>query len=138
MFDAFESGAGRVGLALSGLVFWAAAITSVVGCSYTSVSFLTRPGSARRAGLVVGFVLLGAAAALGTLWSGWSATRVLIAAGQVNGVLLPVILGTILVAAYRRSVVGGHRHPWWAGAVGFGAWLATVGLTAWTVAGLVG
>jgi Mn2+/Fe2+ NRAMP family transporter len=37
VFDAFQAGAGRTGVVLSGLVYWAAAITSVVGCSYTSI-----------------------------------------------------------------------------------------------------
>lgn len=139
VFDAFRSGAGRVGYVLSGLVFWAAAITSVVGCAYTSVSFLAPPGpdSGRRSWLIVGFVVLSTAATLGIREQGWSATRVLIAAGRVNGILLPVVFGAVLVAAYRRGVVGEYRHPVWAGAAGVGAWAATVGLAGWTVAALL-
>ena len=38
--------------------------------------------------------------------------HLLILAGALNGFILPVTLGTILVAAYRRGVVGDYRHPW--------------------------
>ena len=62
VFDAFRGGAGELGFLLAGLVFWAAAVTSVVGCSYTSVSFLARPDLPRRALFIVGFVILSAAA----------------------------------------------------------------------------
>ncbi|HHY78501.1 MAG TPA: divalent metal cation transporter, partial [Clostridiales bacterium] len=39
--SAFKLGAGIVGYKLFGLVIWAAALTSIVGAAYTSVSFLT-------------------------------------------------------------------------------------------------
>ncbi len=38
--SAFQIGAGALGFRIAGVVLWAAAITSVVGASYTSVSFL--------------------------------------------------------------------------------------------------
>ena len=41
-----------------------------------------------------------------------------------------------LVAAYRRSVVGDYRHPWWAAAAGVLAWLATLALAYFAVSGL--
>jgi Mn2+/Fe2+ NRAMP family transporter len=137
VFDAFRAGAGQVGYALSGLVFWAAAITSVVGCSYTSVTFLDRKAGGRRRWLVVGFTVLGIVVTLAARWLGWQATPLLILAGRVNGLLLPVILGVILVAAHRRSLMGGYRHPAWATAFGIVAWLATVGLAGWTVWAMV-
>ena len=34
-------------------------------------------------------------------------------AGALNGFILPITLGTLLVAAYRRSVVGTYQHPVW-------------------------
>ena len=39
---AFHAAAGEVGLRLFGVILWAAAITSVIGAAYTSVSFLTK------------------------------------------------------------------------------------------------
>ena len=38
--DAFLQGAGQIGYRFFGLVILCAAITSIVGCAYTSVSFL--------------------------------------------------------------------------------------------------
>lgn len=38
--QAFRSAAGDLGFRLFGIIFWAAAITSVIGAAYTSVSFL--------------------------------------------------------------------------------------------------
>jgi Mn2+/Fe2+ NRAMP family transporter len=138
VFDAFEAGAGRLGYYLSGLVFWAAAITSVVGCSYTSVSFL--PGARSdwwRPRLIIGFIAGSWAMSLLLNALGWEPTPLLIAAGKINGILLPIILGVILMAAYRRSLLGSYRHPWWAAALGVLAWVATLVLAALTVKELV-
>lgn len=127
VFDAFRAGAGRMGFALSGLVFWSAAITSVVGCSYTSISFLRgQTGERAQARWIIGFIILSLAAVLLLRRFGWQPTPLLIAAGTINGVLMPVILGVILVAAYRPPIMGAYRHPWWAGAVGALAWSITL------------
>ena len=39
--SAFQQAAGEVGLHVFGLVLWAASITSVIGASYTTVTFVT-------------------------------------------------------------------------------------------------
>jgi Mn2+/Fe2+ NRAMP family transporter len=39
--------------------------------------------------------------------------RTLILVGALNGLILPLALGTMLVAAYRARVVGDYRHPKW-------------------------
>jgi Mn2+/Fe2+ NRAMP family transporter len=127
VFDAFRAGAGPVGFVLSGLVFWSAAITSVVGCSYTSISFVRRGAHERtQSWLIVGFIVLSLAVTLSLKSLGWRPTPLLIAAGTLNGVLIPVVLGVVLVAAYRRSLMGEYRHPWWAGAFGVLAWVITL------------
>ena len=38
--SAFRLGAGEWGYRLFGVVLWSAALTSIVGCTYTSISFL--------------------------------------------------------------------------------------------------
>jgi Mn2+/Fe2+ NRAMP family transporter len=43
----------------------------------------------------------------------------------------------VLVAAYRRGLMGGYRHPWWATALGVLAWLATLFLAYPTVVSLL-
>lgn len=139
VFDAFQSGAGQVGYVLSCLVFWAAAITSVVGCAYTSISFVRPdPDDPARPRLLVGFVAASLAATLLCQWAGWEPTPLLIAAGTVNGVLLPVILGAVLIAAHRPEVMGEYQHPWWATAAGMLAWLGTLYLAYGTVVDVTG
>jgi Mn2+/Fe2+ NRAMP family transporter len=138
VFDAFRSGAGDVGYVLACLVFWAAAITSVVGCAYTSISFVKpNPDDPGRPRLLVGFILASLAATLLALETGWEPTPLLIAAGTVNGVLLPVILGAILIAAHQPRLMGEYRHPWWATVCGVLAWLGTLYLAYLTVATLL-
>ena len=39
--------------------------------------------------------------------------QVLVLVGTLNGLILPVSLGLILLAAYRSDIVGDYRHPVW-------------------------
>lgn len=113
----FEAAAGAVGRRMFGLVMWAAAITSVVGASYTSVSFLRSvvPAVERYPrGATIAFILLSTTIFL-TIGR---PVRMLILAGAVNGMILPLALGVMLVAAHRRNVVGDYRHPRWLTAAG--------------------
>jgi Mn2+/Fe2+ NRAMP family transporter len=46
--------------------------------------------------------------------------------------MIPILLAVVLVAAYRRNLMGDYRHPWWAGAFGLLAFviaLLVAGLT---------
>jgi Mn2+/Fe2+ NRAMP family transporter len=63
-------------------------------------------------------------------------TKLLIAAGTINGVLMPIVLGVILWAAYCPNLMGRYRHPWWAGALGAVAWLVSLFFACRTVAEL--
>jgi Mn2+/Fe2+ NRAMP family transporter len=126
---AFQSAAGEVGLRLFGVVFWAAAITSVIGASYTSVSFLTSSTagvtSDRRRGLLtVAFIVLSAAI---FVIAGAAPVDLLIFAGAFNGLILPVGVGIILYVAWRRQdLLGGYRYPPALLALGVVAWLLTL------------
>lgn len=129
---AFESAAGEVGLRLFGVVFWAAGITSVIGVSYTCVSFITSFSArfeARRNYLVAGFIVISIGLFLAL---GKTPTTVLILAGAVNGLILPVGVGVIIWVAWRRAhdLLGGYRYPRWLLLVGAAAWLISVWL-AW-------
>jgi Mn2+/Fe2+ NRAMP family transporter len=127
VFDAFRYGAGSFGTIVAGLVFWAAAITSVVGCTYTSITFLAPNAPAKiQARWHTGFLALGLAATLAVMWYGWQPRPVLIAAGTINGILLPVFLGVILLAARQRRILGDYHIPLWLQIAGWLAWLATV------------
>jgi Mn2+/Fe2+ NRAMP family transporter len=106
----FGLAAGAVGYRLFGAVMWAAAITSIVGSAYTSVSFVRtlRPGWERhRTALTIGFI---AVSAVVFLLVG-RPVRVLILVGALNGLILPVSLGAMLIASRRPALLHGYRHP---------------------------
>jgi Mn2+/Fe2+ NRAMP family transporter len=108
----FRLAAGELGYRMFGVVMWSAAITSVIGSAYTSVSFIRtfNPGLERNhRWLTIAFILVSTVVfiAIGR------PVKVLILAGALNGLILPVALGTMLFAAYRRNIVGDYRHPVW-------------------------
>jgi Mn2+/Fe2+ NRAMP family transporter len=108
----FGKAAGNIGLKMFGIILWAAAITSVVAAAYTSVSFIAaiNPFTAKRQRfIIIGFILLStlAFAFLG------SPTQLLVRAGTLNGLVLPVALCSILLAVSRKKFVPGYHHPVW-------------------------
>ncbi len=125
--DAFQAAAGDVGLRVFGIVLWAAAITSVIGASYTTVSFITsrtRTSDRVRTGLVVGFIVLTTAIFVVV---GAAPATLLIFAGAFNGLLLPIGIGVMLWVAWaRRDLLGGYRYPKWLAGLGTAAWLLTL------------
>jgi Mn2+/Fe2+ NRAMP family transporter len=38
---------------------------------------------------------------------------ILIIVGALNALILPLGLGTLLVATYKKSIVGEYKHPLW-------------------------
>ncbi|RBY90790.1 NRAMP family divalent metal transporter [Blastococcus sp. TF02A-26] len=125
--NAFQAAAGEVGLRVFGVILWAAAITSVIGASYTSVSFLTsreRTSDRTRTLLVVGFI---AVSTLVFVLAEAAPTTLLVFAGAFNGLLLPVGIAVLLYVATRRSdLLRGYRYPRWLLVIGWAAWLVTI------------
>lgn len=108
----FKLAAGEVGYRLFGVVMWSAAITSVIGAAYTSVSFIRsfHPWIEKtHKWWIVGFIVL----STGIFASIGRPVKMLILAGALNGLILPLALGVILVAAYKPSIVGTYKHPLW-------------------------
>ncbi len=108
----FQNVAGNTGYRFFGLVMWCAAITSVTGASFTSVSFLKTLSTIIRQKerwFVSGFIML---STIIFLWIG-NPVLLLIFAGALNGLILPVALAVILVAARKIEITAGHRHPVW-------------------------
>jgi Mn2+/Fe2+ NRAMP family transporter len=124
--DAFRRGAGEWGYRVFGVVLWSAAITSVVGCSYTSLSFVRTLLSPLQRHLRAALVLFVGAALLIYLFLG-RPVRLLVLAGGLNGLILPVTLGVVLLASRRRDLMGAYRHPPALQAVGWLAWTVSVG-----------
>ena len=126
--DAFRIAAGEVGYRIFGIILWSAAITSVVGCSYTSVSFLrTLFGFVERyyRYWIIGFIL----ASTMVLTQVGRPVTLLVLAGSINGMILPLSLASMLLAVHRRDIMGEYRHPVWLTVLGwvmvaFTAWMA--------------
>jgi Mn2+/Fe2+ NRAMP family transporter len=111
--DAFLQGAGEIGYRFAGLVLLCAAITSIIGAAYTSVSFMKtfHPFIEKNENwFVIGFI---AVSTLIMLILGNPAT-LLVLAGAVNGLILPITLGICLIAAHMKSIMGTtYKHPLW-------------------------
>ena len=109
--DAFLIGAGEIGYRFFGLVLLCAALTSIVGCAYTSVSFLKtfhKSIEKHENAFIVGFIALSTVvmAFLG------QPTVLLVLAGAVNGLILPITLGVCLIASKKKSIMGeDYKHP---------------------------
>ncbi|MEN0641589.1 NRAMP family divalent metal transporter [Alkalicoccobacillus gibsonii] len=122
----FQVALGDIGYKMFGIVLFAAAISSVIGCAYTSISFLRsfhpffeKYNSAIIAVFIaistVIFVFIGRPVAL------------LVIAGALNALILPVVLTTILIASRKKSIVGDYRHPSWLIVFGIIAIIVTIG-----------
>src|SRR5258706_794836 len=120
----FYFAAGEIGLRIFGVVLWSAAISSVVGASYTSVSFFKtfHPLLAKHERLCISifivlttciFVLIG------------KPKELLLFAGAINGLILPIALSIILIAATKSRIMKGYQHPLWMQAAG---WIVVIAM----------
>jgi Mn2+/Fe2+ NRAMP family transporter len=108
----FEYAAGDIGYRFFGFVMWCAAITSVVGASFTSISFLKtlHPFFEKYHRWVI-TVFICASTAIFLLLG--NPVFLLIMAGALNGLILPVALAVLLIAATRKRIMNGYHHPLW-------------------------
>jgi Mn2+/Fe2+ NRAMP family transporter len=114
----FAQAAGQTGYKLFGLVMLAAAVTSVIGSAYTSVSFIKSYNQKFQANENILIILFIALSTLIYVWIG-RPVRLLILAGALNGLILPITLGSILLAAYNKRIIGNYKHPLWLTVFGF-------------------
>lgn len=113
----FEYVAGNIGLMIFGIVIWAASITSVIGAAYTSVSFITSFSpfiEKHKNCFIVAFIII-STAVLATIGR---PAQVLVFVGTLNGLILPISLGLVLLAAHKTKIVGDYKHPVWMTAAG--------------------
>ena len=132
----FKEAAGVIGFKLFGIVMWCAAITSVVGSAYTSVSFLQFSNSSSTSSQkwLTTFVVL--SLLIFIFWG--KPVTVLLLAGAVNGFILPVALGIILLAARQKKIMGTYQHRIILTGIGLVALVATLYLSAATLIKLFG
>ncbi|MBU5485111.1 divalent metal cation transporter [Clostridium sp. MSJ-11] len=110
--SAFKSGAGMIGYKFFGVVLLAASITSVVGAAYTSVSFLKtlHPFIEKyEKHFIMGFIIFSTI----TMAIIGQPVKLLVLAGSLNGLILPITVGAILIASKRKDIVGEYEHPTW-------------------------
>ncbi|RDB05862.1 NRAMP family divalent metal transporter [Runella aurantiaca] len=108
----FQLAAGQTGYRLFGVLMWSAAITSVIGSAYTSVSFLRtfHPSLEKNNRyLTIGFISI---STILFLWIG-KPVQILVFVGTLNGFILPIALAVMLIAARNKRLVGTYQHPIW-------------------------
>lgn len=109
--QAFAAAAGDWGMRVFGLVLWAAAITSVIGAAYTSVSFLTvfRPMDDRARNIAT--VIFITVSLVVYLSLGTAPAAILVFVGGFNGLILPIGLTIFTYVGFARAdLMGGHRY----------------------------
>ena len=107
--EAFRLGAGNLGYKFFGVVLWSAAITSVVGSAYTSVSFLRTLAPVfekHTSKFIIGFIAISTIVFI-TIGK---PVKLLILAGSLNGLILPIALGIILIASNNKKIIGDYKH----------------------------
>lgn len=111
--QAFQVAAGEFGLRAFGLVFWAAGISSVIGASYTSVSFISvflkSFPDKLRTWLIVAFI---ATCTVIYLSIGTAPVALLVFAGGFNGLVLPIGLTIFMyIGWFRSDLLGRTTYP---------------------------
>jgi Mn2+/Fe2+ NRAMP family transporter len=106
----FQSAAGEIGYKFFGIVMWCAAMTSVVGASYTTISFWKTliPAVHRHERIVISVFIL--CSTLIFIIIGKPVT-LLVLAGAINGMILPIALAVVLLIARKSTLLSGYRHP---------------------------
>lgn len=116
--SAFHQALGNLGLKFFGVVLFLAAISSIIGAAYTSVSFLRTFHIALdkyHRFIVIAFIII---STLVFAVLGKSPASLLIFAGTVNGWILPITLLVMIIAAHKKAIVGDYKHPKWMSAFG--------------------
>lgn len=108
----FRLSVGEIGYKIFGIVMWAAAVTSVIGAAYTSVSFIRTFNKKIDANYRLAIIAFIVFSTLVFIFIG-KPVKVLILVGALNGLILPVTLGVLLLAANKKRIVGDYSHPMW-------------------------
>lgn len=106
----FRQAAGEVGYKIFGVVMWAAAITSVVGSAYTSVSFIKtfHPSlNKNEKWIIIAFILV----SLSIFMTVGNPVKLLVGVGAINGFILPIALSIMIWSAYQYKNGTTYRHP---------------------------
>jgi Mn2+/Fe2+ NRAMP family transporter len=128
----FQLAAGAFGYKLFGLVMWSAGISSVVGSAYTSISFIKsfHPFILKfNRQIIISFIIV---STIIFLLIG-KPVKILLTVGAINGFILPISLGIMLIAAYRSKIIAKYKQPLWLTVLG----VLVVGTMAWMSYGVI-
>lgn len=135
--QAFGIASGELGTRLFGLILWGASISSVIGAAYTSVSFITseKTSIVVKNSLTVAFIV---ASTFVFILVGKAPATLLIVAGAVNGLILPVGLAALLIIATfkAKKLMHGYKYPMWLLVIGWLSWILTVYLGIMSLGGI--
>ena len=125
----FQSAAGEIGYRIFGLVLWCAAITSVVGSAYTSVTFLrsVHPLFEKYQRISITIFIIVSTIIFAAIQQ--PPASILVIVGTLNGFILPIALALMLLAVHKQSLMKGYRHPLWLQVIG---WMVVIVMT-WMV-----
>ncbi|CBT74862.1 MAG TPA: divalent metal cation transporter [Glutamicibacter sp.] len=124
--EAFGHAAGPIGIRAFGVILWAAALTSVIGAAYTSVSFITKRTTPERTRnlITLAFILV---CGIIFMFLGKAPATLLIFAGAFNGLILPVGFAVLLWVAWRRrDLLNGYKYPKGLLVIGALTWVLSV------------
>jgi Mn2+/Fe2+ NRAMP family transporter len=118
----FKFAAGELGFRFFGIVMWSAAITSVIGAAYTSVSFLKtfHPAIEQYERIIISAFIILSTLVFNLIGN---PVKILVTVGALNGLILPIALTVMLIAARQSKLVHAYKHPIWLEIIG---WLVVV------------
>ena len=135
--DAFYNAAGEFGLRAFGVVLFAAGLSSVIGASYTSITFVTtqKVSPRTRNFLTVGFIVI--CTILFVLLNS-APQKLLIFAGAFNGIILPIAFAMVMWVAFRRhDLTHNVKQPMWLLILGLLALVLEIYIGIKSISGLV-
>lgn len=131
----FKLAAGEIGYRFFGVVMWSAAITSVIGAAYTSVSFLKtfHPLIERNEKMIISAFIVFSTIVFNLMGN---PVQILVTVGALNGLILPVALAVMLLAAKNPRLVKTYRHPVWLQVAGWAvvaamSWMGYLTIAKW-------
>lgn len=134
--EAFGAAAGEIGIRTFGVILWSAALTSVIGAAYTSVSFVTKSTTNERTRNLITVAFIAVCAVI-YLFLGQAPQTLLIFAGAFNGLILPVGFAVLLWVAWRRrDLLDNYKYPAWLLIIGALTWVLTIYLGWMSLTGL--
>ncbi|MDQ0965691.1 Mn2+/Fe2+ NRAMP family transporter [Flavobacterium sp. W4I14] len=128
----FKLASGEIGYKIFGVVIWAAGISSVVGSAYTSISFVKsfHPLILKfNREIIIAFITI---SCIIFILIG-KPVKILLTVGAINGFILPIALGIMLVAAYKTKIIANYKQPFWLTLTGLAVVLTMVWMSYGTI-----